>query len=317
MQSHLKLSMIAVLIALLFTSVVGCAPSGATEQPQAAAIEVTDMAGRSVRLEAPAQRVVALTASCCEILYALEAGDTLAGRGEFCDYPQEALALPQVQSGEDANIEQIISLDPQLVLMGAMAQTQQQIDALEKAGIPVVVTDAQNIEEVYESIALLGTVLGREEQAERLAGEMRRSFAQISSKIPAVQQEKTVYFEISPLEYGLWTAGENTFMNEIAQMLGLRNAFEDVEGWAQISEEQVLERDPDYIVTVTMYFGEGPEPQDEIASRSGWQELKAVKNKQVFVASSDEITRPGPRLVKAAELLYQYIYENAGEEQAV
>lgn len=67
-------------------------------------------------------------------------------------------------------------------------------------------------------------------------------------------------------------------MNEIAELLGLKNCFADVEGWAEISEEQVLERNPDYIMTISMYSGEGPTPEEEIASRAGWENVTAVKN---------------------------------------
>ena len=116
------------------------------------------------------------------------------------------------------------------------------------------------------------------------------------------------YFEVSPLEFGLWTAGDNTFMQEIATMLGYENAFADVDGWGEISEEQVLSRDPDTIVTVAMYFGEGPKPDEEIAGRTGWDELKAVKEKRIFMANSDEFSRPGPRLADGAEALFDFFY---------
>ena len=96
-------------------------------------------------------------------------------------------------------------------------------------------------------------------------------------------------------------------MDELAQMCGLTNAFADVSGWVGISEEQVLARDPDYIVTITMYFGEGPTPVEEIMGRPAWQGLKAVKNGAIYNADSNEISRPGPRLTDAAEKLYAFI----------
>jgi iron complex transport system substrate-binding protein len=111
---------------------------------------------------------------------------------------------------------------------------------------------------------------------------------------------KTVYFEVSPLQYGLWAAGAGTFMDELAAMCGLTNAFADVEGWGAVSEEQVIARDPDYIITIAMYFGEGPTPVEEILARPGWQTLKAVSGQTVFNADSDSISRPGPRLKDAA-----------------
>ena len=276
---------------------------------ESAAVTVTDMAGREIALDAPATKVVALTASDCEILAALGAEDTLVGRGEYCDYPESILEVPAVQSGADTNLEQIIALEPQVVVMAKMAQTEEQVAALEAAGIRVVVSDAQDIEGVYTAIRLIGALVGRNDEAEAMVADMQSAFADIAAK--SENTGKTVYFEVSPLQWGLWTAGKGTFMDELATLCGLTNAFADVEGWAEISEEQVLERDPDYIVTISMYYGEGPTPVEEIKSRAGWDALKAVQNDAIFNADSNEVSRPGPRLKDAAEALYTFV---TGEE---
>lgn len=279
---------------------------------ESTAVTVTDMAGREITLDAPATKVVALTASDCEILAALGAEDTLVGRGEYCDYPESVLEVPAVQSGADTNLEQIIALEPQVVVMAKMAQTEEQVAALEKAGIRVVVSDAQDIEGVYTAIRLIGALVGRNDEAEAMVADMQSAFADIAAK--SENTGKTVYFEVSPLQWGLWTAGKGTFMDELATMCGLTNAFADVEGWAEISEEQVLERDPDYIVTISMYYGEGPTPVEEIKSRAGWEGLKAVQNDAIFNADSNEVSRPGPRLKDAAEALYTFV---TGEEALI
>ena len=300
------------LVSLLLCLILICPVLGCAED---AAVTVTDMTGREITLDAPATRVVALTASDCEILYALGAGDTLVGRGEYCDYPEDVQAVPSVQSGYETNVEQIIALEPQVVLMATMAQTKEQVEALEAAGVHVIVSDAQDIAGVYTAIELIGAVTGKNDEAAALIAGMKDSFAAIAAKAEG-DGSKTVYFEVSPLEYGLWTAGKGTFMDELAQMIGLKNAFEDVEGWAAISEEQVLKRDPDYIVTISMYYGEGPTPVEEIMGREGWQELKAVKNEAVFNADSNEVSRPGPRLVDAAQALYDFVYGEKETEKA-
>lgn len=272
---------------------------------ESTAVTVTDMAGREIALDAPATKVVALTASDCEILAALGAEDTLVGRGEYCDYPESILEVPAVQSGADTNLEQIIALEPQVVIMAKMAQTEEQVAALEEAGIRVVVSDAQDIEGVYTAIRLIGALVGRNDETEAMVADMHSAFADIAAK--SENTGKTVYFEVSPLQWGLWTAGKGTFMDELATLCGLTNAFADVEGWAEISEEHVLERDPDYIVTISMYYGEGPTPVEEIKSRAGWEGLKAVQNDAILNADSNEISRPGPRLKDAAETLYQFV----------
>jgi iron complex transport system substrate-binding protein len=127
---------------------------------------------------------------------------------------------------------------------------------------------------------------------------------------------KSVYFEVSPLQYGIWTAGKGTFMDEIATMLGLKNVFADASGWAEISEEQVIEANPDIIVTVAMYFGEGQTPVDEILSRAGWQDVTAVKNGDIYNLPNNELSRPGPRIADGAQALFDFIKEVVTQDKA-
>ena len=280
------------------------------EEPEAEetseAVTLTDMTGREITLDAPAERVVALTASDCEILYALGAGDLLVGRGEYCDYPAEVLDVPSVQSGYDTNIEQIIALEPQVLLMSTMAQTEEQVQQLEAAGVHVVVSDAQDIEGTYTAINMIGELTGKQAEAASIVESMQKTFDEL--KANALDGTKTVYFEVSPLQYGLWTAGSGTFMDEIATMLGLTNCFADVTGWGEISEEQVLERNPDYIVTISMYYGEGPTPEEEILSRTGWENVTAVKDGKILNLQNNELSRPGPRLADGAKAMYDFVY---------
>lgn len=304
-----------IISALLLSLLAGCmaVQQGKPEPEQSAASEpadetvvVTDMTGREITLDEPASRIVALTASDCEILYALGAGETLVGRGEYCDWPSDVQNVPVVQSGADTNIEQIIALKPQVLLMSSMAQTESQIASLENAGIHVVVSDAQDIAGVYDAIKMLGALLGKDQEAQRLIDGMKETFSAVSAK-GEENKGKSIYFEVSPLEWGLWAAGRDTFMNEIAQMLGLTNVFADISGWSEISEEQVIERAPDYIVTIAMYFGEGPSPEEEIASRPGWEKIPAVAGGAILNLQNNELSRPGPRLADGAQMLFDFI----------
>ncbi len=279
-------------------------------------VTVTDMTGREVRLEKPAERIVALSAADCEFLFAIGAGDKLVGRGEYCDYPAEVFAVPSVQSGYDTNIEQIIALDPDVLLMSTMAQTEEQIAQLEAAGIAVVVSDAQDIEGVYTALRMIGQLMGKQAKAEEVIQGMKNDLAALKQQAAAAKaakglsEDEKIYFEVSPLQWGLWTAGSGTFMNEVAELLGLKNIFDDLAAWAQISEEQVIERDPDYIITITMYFGEGDTPEAEIASRPGWEYIDAVTNNKILRMENNELARPTPRIVDGAKMVYDLVYGN-------
>ena len=313
-MKHLRPVTFFLVVVMMLAVFTGCNKSPSTE-PEDTSVTVTDMTGREVTLEEPATRVVALTPTDCEILYAIGAGDMLVGRGEYCDYPAAVKDVPSVQSGYDTNIEQIIALEPQVLLMSTMAQTEEQVAALENAGIKVVVSDARDIEGVYTVIQLLAVLMGKETEAHSVIDSMKATFADVSAKA-AGDGTETVYFEVSPLEYGLWTAGSGTFMDEVTAMLGLKNAFADVNGWGEISEEQVIQRNPDYIVTITMYFGEGPTPEEEIMSRTGWENISAVKNGAILNLQDNELSRPSPRLADGAKMLYEFIYERMALEKA-
>ena len=309
-----KQQMTSFAAALIFMAVcfAGCGEektlsTPAPSQKEETYITVTDMSGREITLKEPAARVVALTAADCEILYAIGAGDTLVGRGSYCDYPAEVLDVPSVQSGYDTNIEQIIALQPDVLITSTMAQTKEQVAALEAAGVTVVTSNADDIAGTYTSIELIGKVTGREEEAAAVIDEMKAAFQTLSENAPG-DGEKSVYFEVSPLEYGLWAAGANTFMDEICTMIGLENIFSEVKDWGEVSEEQVIQRNPDYIVTITMYYGEGPTPEEEIASRAGWDTITAVQNGAILNLQDNELSRPSPRLAEGAKLLYGFVY---------
>ena len=298
---------VSLLLAVLL--MFGCLPALAE-----GTVTVTDMYGREITLTEPVTRVVALQPSDCEILCAIGCEEALVGVGQYCDYPASIAGLPVVQSGQETNIEEILALNPQVVLMNDMAQSEEQVKQLEANGVKVIISKAEDIEGVYYAIRMIGRVMGKDDNAEAVVKDMQAAFDEIREKSGTVG--KTVYFEVSPLQWGLWTAGSGTFMDELAKICGLTNIFADLEGWAAVSEEQVIARDPDYIVTITMYYGEGPTPVEEILSRAGWQDMKAVQNRQVFNASdSNALSRPGPRLKDAATELYNFL-KNAEEGMA-
>lgn len=276
------------------------------------AVQVTDMTGREIAMDAPAARLVVLTAADVEIVYALGAGDSVVAVGAYCDYPADVFALPQVQSGAETNVEEILGLQPDVVIMDTMAQTKEQVEALENAGVKVVVTDSNTIADTYTAIELIGAVTGKADEAAAIIEGMKLMFESVATAAEATG--KTVYFEVSPLAWGLWAAGNGSFMQELAELCGLTNVFADQPAWAMISAEQVIALDPDYIITTTGYWGEGPLPEEEIMGREGWENMKAVQNGTVYAVDSNTFSRPGPRLADAAQILLNLIQQNQVEE---
>ena len=273
------------------------------------AITVTAMYGREITLSEPATRIVAMQPSDCEILCALGCEDTIVGRGKYVDYPASILDVPVVQSGAETNVEEILALQPQVVLMNSMSQSEEQVKQLEENGVKVVVSTTSNIESVYTAIRLIGKLMGKDAEAEAVITDMQTTFDEIKAKTSG--ETKKVYFEISPPPY-LYTAGSSSYMNELADICGITNIFGDQEdAWLMISEEQVIERNPDYIVLITNMGSAGVE---EILSREGWGDISAIQNQKVFNDDDSCMARPSPRLKEAAIELFNFVYEIEAEE---
>ncbi|MBQ3223473.1 MAG: ABC transporter substrate-binding protein [Clostridia bacterium] len=273
---------------------------------------VTDMHGREITLTEPVTRIVALTPADCEILCAIGCEEMLVGRGEYCDYPASVLELPALATGENLNVEQILALEPQVLIADDMGQVEEQYAQLEANGVKVVVSNTTDIEGVCAAIRMISALTGKAAEGEAVIAKMQATFAYISGLCE--KTDKTIYFEVMPLEWGLWTAGDKTFMHELAHICGMENAFADIVDWQPVSAEQVIERDPDYIVLVT---GMGETAVDEVLGREGWGDMKAIQAAAVYNADSYALTRPGPRLANAAIGLYEFLYGAEIDETAI
>ena len=193
MKKYSKIFLVVVLLLLFALCAVACTEDTNDITAAENSLTFTDMTGREISLDAPAEHIVVLTAADCEILFALDAGDTVVGRGEYCDYPEAVADIPAVQSGSETNLEQIIDLEPDVVVMGIMDQTEEQVTALENAGVPVVVSAANDIAGVYEAIQMMGTLTGKTAEAEAFVQSMQDAFAEIESKVTEDSGENDLF----------------------------------------------------------------------------------------------------------------------------
>ena len=136
---------------------------------------------------------------------------------------------------------------------------------------------------------------------------MKNSFAELKEKAESIkpEEQKTVFVEVSPAPE-IYTAGKNTFINEMLELIGAENAAGDLDGWAKVDPEAIVERNPDVVVTTYGYYTE--KAAEQVLARQGWNNVKAVKDQQVFDVHSDLVTRSGPRLAEGAEELAKAIY---------
>lgn len=283
-------------------------PAGITSEGDATvdgdtAYVVTDDMGKAIRFEKVPETVVSLQPSNTEILFALGVGDKIVGVTQFDNYPEEAKTIERVSDSVNINAERIIELNPDVVFAYTVGE-KESIQPLLAAGIPVfVIRSASSFEDVYGDIMQIAEVMGVKEKGEELVKRIKGQVERVAEKVKDVPQ-KSLYLEISPAP-DLYTTGKNTFQHEILTKAGVINAFGDLEGWVKVSEEEIIRRNPDLIATTVHYV---PDPVQEIKERPGWNQLKAVQNGEVYLLDEVIMTRPGPRIGEAVELVAKMAY---------
>ncbi|MBB4823327.1 iron complex transport system substrate-binding protein [Sporosarcina luteola] len=270
-------------------------------------VTFTDDVGREVTIEKDPETLISIQTSTTEILYALGAGDRLIGVSDYCNYPTEALEVQKV-GGQDMDAELIMTLQPDVVFATKYHFDNHQdiLKQYEEAGIKVVVTgSATSFEDAYQTMRMLAAATGTPDKAEEIIQDMKDRRAAIEEKAKEITEPKKVWVEVSPGP-DIYTTGTNTFMHEMLETIHAVNAAADHEGWVKLTEEEIVALNPDVIITTYGYYVDNP--AEGVLARDGWQEVNAIKNKQVFDVDSDTVTRPGPRLIEGVEQLAKLIY---------
>ncbi|AEE95952.1 ABC transporter substrate-binding protein [Mahella australiensis] len=308
-----NLSILIVIIILALTACAGRQPAdqpnasdavGSSEQqaetpPAAYPVTVTDVKGRSVTIEKKPESIVSLTPSNTETLFALGLGDKIVGVDEYSNYPEQANAIKKVGDFNGPNIELITQLKPDLVVAGGYIQDEA-IKKLEDIKIQVVSSEAAGLEELYQTIDVLGEATGTQQQAKQLVEKLKSNMKAIADKTTSLDKPK-VYFNVDI--NGFFTAGKGTFISELIAMAGGTNVADDSEGYAQYSVEKIVEKNPDIIIT-TEHAGS---PED-IKNIEALKSVNAVKNDKIYSLDADIVNRLGPRVDQALEQLARVIH---------
>lgn len=299
------------------------APATATPAPAAAAeptqpatpapITVADGLGRTVSLAGPAQRIVSLAPSDTEILFAIAAGGQLVGRDDFSDYPAEAAAVPSIGStfGE-LSVESIVGLEPDLVLL-ADINPPEHLAALEAVGLTVFsVGNPAEFSDLFDNLVLVGRLTGHEAEAQAVVDEMEARYQAVITATEGLEPV-SLFYEVDGSDPAApWTTGSGTFQQLMFDLAGGANVAAELQGWGQISLEELVVRDPQVIV-----FSAGPfvpTTVESLKARPGWGTISAVVENRVYAVDTDLLDLPGPRLVDGLEQLARLLHPEAFSE---
>ncbi|MFE8702979.1 ABC transporter substrate-binding protein [Cytobacillus sp. FJAT-54145] len=270
-------------------------------------VTIKDAIDEDVVIEAKPEKIVSLIPSNTEIAFELGLAEEIVGVSDYDNYPEETANKEKI-GGMEMNVEKIISLAPDLVLAHASSahNSTEGLQQLRDSGIAVlVVNDAQNFDQVFESIEMIGKATGEQESATTLVANIKEKLEEIKTKAAEVTEKKSVFIEVSPAPE-IYSPAKNTFMDEMLTIINADNVLNDQEGWVQVDQEAIIERNPDVIVTTYGYYSE--DPVGQVTTREGWQNVSAVVNSQVVDIHSDLVSRTGPRLIEGVEELAKAVY---------
>jgi iron complex transport system substrate-binding protein len=273
------------------TGPVDTAP-GDTDPTGTASVDT--MAEDAISDDVP-QRVVSLSPTHTEIMFAIGAGDQLVAVDDFSNHPAEALELPHDLSGYEPNVEAIAAYEPDLVLIGGdFNGLGPQLDEI---GVPWWDGPAAlTLDDTYAQIEQLGAATGHVAEAAELVLQMQTDIEQIIADTPVPDVPLTLYHE---LDSSFFSADSTTFIGELYGLLGLRNIADEAEGnsggYPQLNAEFIVSANPDLIFLAdTICCGE---TLATVSARPGWDAITAIRNGDVIEMSDDIASRWGPRVV--------------------
>lgn len=261
---------------------------------------VTDYLGTEMEFQAAPEKIVSLSPSCTEILYALGLGDKMVGVSNWCTYPEEATEVEKVGDTYSVSIERIVELDADVVFVsgGAAAES---VEALNEAGINVYSIGAKNVDDIYDSIEKIGAVTGTSDKADEVVSGMKEELTDLEEKV-ADLDEKSVFIDLG----SLYSTGSEDYLGASLSLIKADNiALDAGANSPQLSAETVIEKNPQVYIAMSS--------EEEFQQPAGFEEIDAFKNGEVYFIAYDDpatdmITRDGPRFIGGLSYLADLIH---------
>jgi iron complex transport system substrate-binding protein len=267
-------------------------------------VQVTDEVGRRVKIPAKVRRVVSLAPNLTEIVFALGKGDQLSGDTDFCDYPPAATQKPHVGGPINPNLEQIVALMPDLILATKSINRRETVDALDRLGVPVYVTDPHSVDGMIASVEHIGGAMHSEESPGPLVTDLRERLAELDRGLAGSVPRRVLFVVWSD---PLISVGRDTFIADALRHAGARSVVDTTVEWPRVSIEEMVHLQPEFLVFASEHTGEKRPDIEALRARPGWRNLDAVRDGKIVIIS-DSINRPAPRMVDAIEQLARALH---------
>ncbi|MCL2158181.1 MAG: ABC transporter substrate-binding protein [Oscillospiraceae bacterium] len=267
-----------------------------------------DREGNPIVLPDSMDKIISIGPSNTEVLVALGLADKIIAVDEWSgNIPGIKSDMTMLPSITEIDNEYVIDLEPDIIIVTGMSKVggTNPLQVVEDSGICVIVIPSStSIEEIKGDIRFVAAITGTVSKGEELVKSMEKDIADIKKIGDGINDKKTVYFEISAAPY-MYSFGTGVFLNEIIEMIGAKNILASEESWISVADEQVLDANPDVILTSVNYIDD---PVGEIKARDGWGVIAAVQNDAVYYIDTDASNRPSHNVVKAIKEIAKAVY---------
>lgn len=266
-----------------------------TPTPGLFPLVISDSLGRKITFDRPLQRIIPYDSAAVEILYAIGEGERVVGTHSFANYPPEVSSVPKLGSAFSINLEEVVAAQPDLVYLFY----DRFLADLEGAGLRVLYLKSlsANVNDVLEHIRLWGNLTGNVESSQLEIDLFRAKLNILEAKLKDVDRGPRVYNHT----FGFWTPGPDTLTGDIFKLLKAETITGDISGYAQISPEQLVARDPEAIIT-------SPDAVAELNNASALKGMTAIKNNRILVPERGPLSTAGPRLISVIEEIAEFLY---------
>lgn len=277
---------------LIWLAVFGCG-----QRPSSATGDQTyeDQLNRRISLAREPKRIISLSPAHTELLFSLGAGDRVVGVSAFCNYPADVKTKTNIGGPDPAklSLETIVSLKPDFVLADSNYQ-KQAVESLERLRVPALAYEANSIDDIVRVMTVLNRILGDSTTGKKSVEQFERDAKTLT--VGRYPNPPTVLYLAG--EQPIFAAGGGSFTNELIERAGGKNLFADIKDkYPNVSEEEILRRNPDVIVLARPADPEAK--RKELLARPTWQKLKAIQNQRIVFVDEDMASRPGPRILDA------------------
>ena len=265
-------------------------------------LKVVDAFKRTITLNKEPQRIISISPSISQIVFALGKGDKLVGRTDYCDYPASVKNVASIGGLVNPNIEKIVELKPDVVIASDLIN-KDIVAKLESLNIKVVIFyGEESFNGVYDTITKIGNVLNANVKANNTITSMKYRVSLVVNKVKAAKLKPSVYYVVSYGKMGDYAATKGTFIGNMIEMAGGVNAANDATGW-KYSVEKLVVKNPDILIC-SKFYGY----KDGIKTTPGYMDLKAVKGGKLLEIDNNLLDQQGPRLGEGLQMLAKLIH---------